>query len=97
MQGVSAGCCVFSSFILHTLRTNPYLDAILVTDIDDDTSHNIEDAQNLIDNTKTTAGFMIFLSVVTFIIEMSTILGLFILKGNKDKRFFLHFIVSLKL
>ena len=68
MQGVSAGCFVFSCFIVHTLRTNPYFDAILVTD--DDTSHNIEDAQNLINNTKSTAGFMIFLSVVTLILSL---------------------------
>ena len=74
LQGVSTGCFVLSCFIIHTLRTNPYLDAILVTD---DNNSKVKDAQFLIDNTTSTARFIIFLSVVTFIIELFIIIGLF--------------------
>ena len=92
MQVAAAACLALSIVILTTIESNTYLNLILslnsVTDGD-----IIDDMQSLITLTHSLAGYMIFVAVVAFLVEVPTILGRFTLHAGNGMLRILHVVV----
>ena len=82
---------ILSPIHIRTIQSNQYLDLILMVQA---TTSPIPETQALIRDSANVAGFMIFLSIVCFIIQIPTIVGRFILKGGTALIFVLHLVVS---
>lgn len=80
-----------SSFIINKIDTNPYFDKILA---DESTSETVTSVQILIRSSRSVAGFMIFMAIVTIIIESSTIFGRFCLRSGVKLLSILHIVVG---
>ena len=90
-------CLALSPVIIDTVDSNSYFSILLAIDASLLASDPlmIEDTQNLIMGSKDIAGFMIFLSIMCFIIEIPSIVGRFILRGGTKMLLVLHVVVSL--
>ena len=80
-----------SAAIINLIDSNIYFDAILAVE---NPVNDIASAQNLIRGSKSVAGFMIFLALISLIIEIPTIVGRFTLRGGREMLRILHIIVG---
>ena len=81
---------LLSPIHIRTIQSNQYRDLILTVPA---TTSPIPETQALIRGSVNVAGFMIFLSIVCFIVQIPTIVGRFILKGGTALIFVLHVVV----
>ena len=81
-----------SPVIIGTINANEYLDIILTAG---SINPLLEEAQVLIKGSENVAGFMIFLSITCFIVQIPTIVGRFILRCGTTLLFVLHIAVSM--
>lgn len=81
-----------SPVIIGTINANEYLDIILMAG---SISPLLEEAQAVIKGSENVAGFMIFLSITCFIVQIPTIVGRFILRCGTTLLFILHIAVSI--
>ena len=79
-----------SAAIIETIDSNLYLEAAL--DVDS-TSDSFTEFQSLILSSRSVSGFMIFLAVLTLLIEIPTIAGRFTLRGGAGILIVLHIVV----
>ena len=88
---MAAACLALSSVILNTIESNTYLNVLLNLNLVG--NDILDDMQSLITLTRSLAGYMIFVAVVAFLVEVPTILGRFTLHAGNGMLRILHVVV----
>ena len=89
-QVVTVFCFAISCVIISEVDSNNYFDVILSVDSSVD---SISDTQSLIGGSKAVSGFMIVVTILVLIIEISTIIGRFMLRTGFGMLRILHCVV----
>ena len=95
IQVAAAVCLGLSSYIINTIDSNTYLNVLLsLSQYSFPAGGDIlVDMQNLINLSRSLAGYMIFVAIVAFLVEVPTILGRFTLRAGNGMLRILHVVV----
>ena len=91
-QVVAVACLGLSSVILNTIETNTYFDAVLSTSRFSGGDILVE-LQDLINLTRSVAGYMIFVAIFVSLVEIPTILGRFLVRAGIGMLRIFHVVV----